>query len=583
MNAALVYLVATSLGNAVRARARRLREPKYLAALAAGAGYFWLFFWRPLVRGTAGRLATEAGAAAGLLEPVGALALLVAVGLAWMFDRERAALHFSEAEAAFLFPAPVPRRTLVHYKLLRTQLGLLGSAVLLAVIFRRGSLLGGDPFIRAAGWWLVFATLNLHLLGASFARERWLDCGLHPGRRRWLVGGGAVALGAVAWLGLRPSVAAPGPADLADAPAVLGYLGRVLAQPPVGWLLAPFALVMRPGLARTGAEFWTAAGPALLVLGAHYWWVVRSSVAFEEASLAWATRQAKRAAAWRAGRWHAAEERPARRRPAPFALAGTGWAPTAFLWRNLLALGPLARLRTWLVAVAVVVTGYFWLAADPGRVVALKVAGGFGVMAGVCLVVVGPMIAQREIRQTLGQLEVTKTYPLPGWQIVLGELLTPLVLLVFAEWLCLLLAVLGLGTTTGGPRVALVLGAWGGAGIALLVPPLAGLLLCVPFAGILFFPAWSQPVGQHGGGLEAMGTRLIFFAGYVVVLVVALIPAAGAAALVAFIAHWLGGPLAALVGALGVATVVLGAEFAGAVAWLGWRWERLDAAQELPR
>lgn len=583
MNAALVYLVVTSLGNALRARLRRLREPKYLAALAAGAAYFWLFFWRPLVRGTTARLSAEAGAAAGLLEPLGALALLVAVLLAWLFGRERAALRFSEAEAAFLFPAPVPRRTLLHYKLLRTQLGLLGSAVLLAVIFRRGSVLGGDPFIRAAGWWVVFATLHLHFLGASFARERLLDLGLKPGRRRLLVGAVAVALGAAAWVGLRRGVAPPGPEDLADGVALAGYVGRGLAQPPVSWWLAPFALVVRPGLARTGGEFFAALGPALLVLGAHYAWVLRSSVAFEEASLALAARQAERAAARRAGRWRSAEERPARKRPAPFALAGRGWAPVAFLWRNLIALGPLARLHTWLVAVAVVVAGYLWLAADPGRAPMLKVAGALGIMAGSWTLLIGPMIAQREIRQTLGQLDVTKTYPLPGWQIVLGELLTPLVLLVFTEWLCLLVALLGTGTTARGPMVTLMLGAWGGAGVALLVPPLAGLMLCVPFGGMLFFPAWSQPVGQHGGGLEAMGTRLIFFAGYLVVLIVALLPAAGAAAVVAIIAQWLGGPLAALVGALMVAALVLGAEFAGAVAWLGWRLERLDLSQELPR
>ena len=59
-----------------------------------------------------------------LFELLGALALFVIVLLAWIIPHERAALTFTEAEVAFLFPAPITRRTLIHFKLLRSQLGI---------------------------------------------------------------------------------------------------------------------------------------------------------------------------------------------------------------------------------------------------------------------------------------------------------------------------------------------------------------------------------------------------------------------------------------------------------------------------
>ena len=66
----------------------------------------------------------------------GALALFVIVLLAWIIPHERAALTFTEAEVAFLFPAPVTRRTLIHFKLLRSQLGIFFTTLLLTLFSR---------------------------------------------------------------------------------------------------------------------------------------------------------------------------------------------------------------------------------------------------------------------------------------------------------------------------------------------------------------------------------------------------------------------------------------------------------------
>ena len=112
--------------------------------------------------------------------------LFVIVLLAWIIPHERAALTFTEAEVAFLFPAPVTRRTLIHFKLLRSQLRIFFSVLLLTLFSRR---FGGNAWIHALGWWLILSTLNLHFLGSSFARTMLLDRGISNWLRRLLVFG----------------------------------------------------------------------------------------------------------------------------------------------------------------------------------------------------------------------------------------------------------------------------------------------------------------------------------------------------------------------------------------------------------
>ncbi len=56
---------------------------------------------------------------------------------AWIAPEDKPGLAFTEAEVAFLFPAPMTRRMLVHYKLLSTQVTILLSSCLLALLATR--------------------------------------------------------------------------------------------------------------------------------------------------------------------------------------------------------------------------------------------------------------------------------------------------------------------------------------------------------------------------------------------------------------------------------------------------------------
>ena len=103
---------------------------------------------------------------AGVILPLAALALLLMLAYAWLFPSDRAALRFSEAETAFLFPAPISRTGLIHISVLRAQLVLFVSVFLLSLLLRRGHAVGIGPLQYATALWLVIATLRLHFLGA---------------------------------------------------------------------------------------------------------------------------------------------------------------------------------------------------------------------------------------------------------------------------------------------------------------------------------------------------------------------------------------------------------------------------------
>jgi len=114
--------------------------------------------------------------------------------------------------------------------------------------------------------------------------------------------------------------------------------------------------------------------------------------------------------------------------------------------------------------------------------------------------------------------------------------------------------------------------------------PLVGLLFALNFAGLLYFPAWFSSSPQHGAGIERFGQRLIFFAGYLVLLVAVLLPAVGLGAvpflLVSLFSQYLA--LAIALGSITACAVLVG-EFALVIWWLGRRFEQFDLSEEMPR
>jgi hypothetical protein len=582
---ALLYLRLTSFKNLLVSRAKRLRQPKYLVGAIIGVAYFWFFFLRHFV--VVGHPARASNPALDhmqatahefmLLAPtLAGLAFLIVFILMWLIPSGPAALGFSEAEIAFLFPAPITRRALVHFKLIGSQFRSLFGAVVMMLFSNRWTWLGGGAVTHAFGWWFVFSAFNLHLTGSRFTLTRLARNGLSINRRRGFI----LALLAVTIVTTLKNLP---PTPLSPDPLIIGqWLARLAHTAPLAWLLLPVKLVIAPFFATDASTFLLVVGPALLVLAAHYFWVVRSVVSFEEASIVKAEKRAAVQAARRAGDRRFGSGPPKSGRKAPFPLAGAGRPELAFLWKNLLSTQSWFTLRTLVVTAGAILFGSTWLHRH-GEWHGLMI--GTGVMAAFAcgyLLLIGPQFARQDIRHDLANADILKTYPLAGWQVILGELLTPTAILTGIMWLLLLTAALNLYPKHGEfPWLAPLGRPLAGGCAALIVPALVFLQLLVPNTATLLFPSWFQSSRRGERGVEVMGQRMLFFFAQLVIMIVTFVPAALLAGGAAFVAQWLLGPAAAVVIATLLAVAVLLAEAAGGVWWLGRRFERFDLSAEL--
>jgi hypothetical protein len=576
MFAALLYLQFHSVKNRLGMRLRRLKKPKYLAGAIVGGLYFYFYFLRWVFlggRGVRGLGATSTESLV-LYESMGALILFVIVFLSWLVPRERAALAFSEAEVAFLFPAPISRRGLVHYKLLRSQVAILIITLFLTLISGRATA-GGSAWIRIAGWWLILSTLNLHFLGASFARTLLLERGISNWQRRTVV----LALVGATVLWGRQTISMPRLEDFDRLRDFVSYAKQMVDSGPAPYLLYPFRLVVRPYLAADARSFLLALGPVLALLGLHYWWVIRCNVAFEEASVELSRKIADRIAAARAGRW-AAGQKATKPKRAPFELHPTGLPAIALLWKNLIAAGQFFTMRIWLLLLWIGVVGSASMGSLASESGLLPALGFLSLMLIAMALLVGPQLVRQDFRQDLVNADILKMYPLQGWQVALGELLAPAAILTAIQWCLLVLAVGFCSHISSETAVPLVMRLAIGAAAAVVFPMLNLISLLIPNLAVLLFPSWFQSGKESPQGIEATGQRLIFVLGQLLVFCLAIIPAGLSFAAVFFVVNLVTGWVAAVLPAALAAALILGIE-----AWLGLRFlgrlfERLDLSSE---
>ncbi len=572
MITAALYLSRRSLVNATWRRLRRLREPKYLVGFVVGLLYFWWFLYRP--RGTRPAPAFAA-ALVDQLVPLGALALAVLLLVGWIAGSSETPFSFSLAETQFLFTAPLTRRQVIAFKVLRSQTSLLLSAILSVLLFS-GFHFTASRLMRMGGLWLVYATLQLNFAAAAFARANLTDHGLTGWRRRaGLVLGAAVVVG-LGWWGVRqalPGIAAAFSDDPAQGAAALG---GALRGGVLGVLLWPLRALLGPLFAATPAAFVAALPAALLVLAAHYVWVVSSALSFEEVAAEAAEKTARRIDAMRRGRGLETPLPSRVRRPALLRLAPTGPPARAILWKNLTGLARTNRPRTlvFLAIFAVAVAGSLgsraftpldWLAT-------------FALIFGGYAMVFGPFIVRFDLRRDLELVDVLKSAPVRGRDVVAGEILSPVVAVTAFVWAFALIAYAAtLPRVTGlpplGPRTAILVAALAA------VPAFCGLLVTYQNAVVLLFPAWAAIGPDRATGVEALGQRILVMVGGWLALLVGLLPGAVVAAVVAGLLQVAGVPLvwgvaAGVVG--GVVTV--GCAIAFAVTWLGRVFDRLDPA-----
>lgn len=571
------FLIFRSFVNRSRSRLRRLKQPKYLiGALFGGlyfAAYLFQFLWFGDRRGAPGRLTMDDS----LVAAIGVAALLIMMASAWIFPHARAALVFSEAEIAFLFPAPISRRMLIHFKLLRSQIAILVS-VLLLTLFTGRLLVNSEAWMRMIGWWVILSTLSLHFLGASFARTLLLERGFSNGLRRVVVLLLLSVLVAATVFWARRTLVLPAIEHWNDAGEWRVWARVLMETPPLSFLIHPLQLLLGPYLAATPLAFVKAIGPALAILLLHYLWVIRSNVAFEEASLALSQKFAERMAAARQGR--VLEAGPKKRQRTPFRLEPMGIAPVAFLWKNLIQAQAALRVRTILLILF------------PGAVVLFMVSQSGprgGTFAGIVSFVlgmlyiwsllIGPQLVRCDLRQDLVAMDVLKLYPLRGWQVVAGEILAPAAILTAVQWALLLLLAglmvipLAADGLSAMPAVWLVVA-------ALVAPGWNALALLIPNAAVLLFPGWFHTRADAPQGIEVTGQRLLLLFGQLAIISLTIVPAGVAFAAGFFLMQVLGADAVAPVAGAGLAAVMLGVEVCLGVWLVGRLFDRFDLAME---
>ncbi len=351
---------------------------------------------------------------------------------------------------------------------------------------------------------------------------------------------------------------------------------RVLTAGPALYLLYPFRLVVRPFLAQDATAFFAVLAPGLLLFLLHYLWVIYSDVAFEEASVEASQKLATRIAAVRAGNWQGAKKNQKAKRPW-FKLAATGPSATALFWKNLIGVGQVLSVRLWITIVVVVAIFGFVLAGNAqSHGLSIIVAFFVAIALGYSLLL-GPQVLRLDFRNDLPLADILKTYPMRGWQIALGEILAPVAVLAVCQWLLLLVGA-GLLFYLPVKQEALFLAI--ALGAAILLPVLDVLLLLIPNAAVLLFPSWIQTGKDSPRGIEATGQRLIFALGQLLVLLLALLPAAGAFVGVFFLLNFAFGPAAAVPLASLAATIILAVEAGFGMMLLGKLFDRFDVTEE---
>jgi ABC-2 type transport system permease protein len=516
MSGPLRYLATRSTRNRLRRQLRRLRTPRYAIALILGLGYLWAV-------GVWNRPPSDSpDVSPETVELLGSVGVLLVLLWTWVFGADRRALAFTRAEVTWLFPAPLLRRQLIQYKLLRGQFIILFNVVLWTFLLSRGWA-GGEPWRRAGSIWILLTTLSLHRLGVALFRSGLAEHGRAGVRTRWVT------------LTLISLVAVVVVADSAHALPVLSRawdLGieqflaafrEVAARPvpsalllPCGWLIGPLA-----------ADSWTAWGAAMLPAGAlllaHFVWVVRSDAAFEESAAAAALARGS-------GRRRPGGTPRFTARPVP-RLRPSGRPGTALLWKNLVAVVRTGRVRSSLIGFITAAAVVAVLSAlQPGATV-LEIGGWFAVLWAGFLLVLGPQWIRNDLRTDLARLAVLRSYPLRGRTVVAAETAGSTAVLTGLQLGLLFIGYLAFwGSRVDEPPPELRSAALVAA--VVLLPAINFLAMLIQNGSALLFPAWVRVGQDRPIGVEALGHNMLAMSGFLLVLgVLLLLPAAVAGAI----------------------------------------------------
>jgi len=544
---ALAYVAFVSAKNRLLLFARKLRNPRYLISALAGLAYFYIFLGRGVSRNSVqfqkmfGRGDLAVTICAGIV-----FVILVAV-LAW--PSCRGGVELSEAEIQFLFAGPLKRRDILLYKFLRSQLQLIISSAMAAFVMARSG--------NIVGLWFIFGALSLYMMMMEQLRARLRA--FHIGFTLRLIAVIAI-LGGISWMAKE--------ARTFDTPwmHVLLFLPRFFAQAALPGVALPSRLIAFAVLTLFGIVCFMVAATV--------------DVNFREGSIELSQRKANaitRSQSQQSGQWIAF-----RRLPAPFRLAETGIPEIAIVWKNLIAsvrIGMMPMLALT-VAMAFIVGESYVI---PSEIAATTTAM---LMLGLCLMVplIGGQAMGMDLRLDIQRIDAIKTFPLTGERLVAAELAAPLIVISIVELLFMTVTAIFLHTRGAAGSVARHVTPQVMVVAFIFIIPLCAMLITLRNAVVLLFPAWTLRSKEEPRGMAVVGQRLVMAIVNVIVLAIAVIPAAIVFLPAFFLANHF---FAASPGFLAIATLpsvaVIVIELSIGVKLMGKYFEEFDATNELDK
>jgi putative ABC exporter len=566
---ATLYIMWCSARNRMQRRLRRLREPRYLIGAVVGVGYLFFALYgrtrprrRPPVSGQSPdvRAAQSAIASLAATAPaLGGLALLVAAAVSWVMPFGSGLLEFTPAETEFLFTAPVARRHLLFYRLMRSQWAVFFGALVMSLAYPIATVPARIRGLLAV--WLILMTAHVFFTGVTLSRSQ-VRRGSGESQRlaRAMMTAVFAALGVVLVSVGRHLWEEP-ILTLTDAYHVVS---SVASTGVAHLVLLPFIALVRPLFADGWLEFLKAIPAALLIYAGTIAWVLRADEAFgamtEQLTDARADRPASKRTVYRVG-------------SLGWTLALTGRPETPFVWKGAQQTFRIVDRRV-LIRIGVMISWLTIVVALFGRARGLGEAIGLlATLAAIFASVIGPQVFRVDFRQDLQHLEVLKTWPVRPAAVVRGELLWPATVIIVLTWVFgavgIFLSAATFSSTTLSLRIA------GGLAGMIVAPAIILAQFTIHNTTALLFPAWV-PLGMgRPRGVDAMGQRLFMLGATWLMLIVVVLPGALAGGIIWFALRRLVGWWVLIPAAI-VCTSIVGVEVLMATEMLGPAYERLD-------
>ena len=547
MTGALVYVAAMSVKNRILMGLRRLRNGRYLISAVFGMAYLFMMFYRNISHGP--RKVRIIFASDSWGTDVGACIVFVILLAVWAWPCGRGGIALSESEIQFLFPAPLRRRDILLYKFLRSQMQIIISTIITSIFVVRGR--------NVAGMWLFFASISLYMTMVDQLRARLKRAGIGMFVRVLAV---VAIFGGASWWAVH------------TATLKTTFIQALLFFPRF------FALAALPNVPIADRLI----GTAVVIASGILCFIVAATVdvEFEEGSIDLSRRKANaltRHRDQRAGQWVAFK-----RIPPPFRLADGGPPEIAIVWKNLIA-----SLRIGMTPIMILVSTMIVLI---GQAVFLhdravgNVMGGLMLFMCVLVPLIGAGAISQDLRLDIQRIEYLKTFPISGERLVAAEMAAPLVMISIVEMIFMIVTAIFLQTRGADSSLARFATPQAMVAAFMFIIPLCAMLIVMRNAAVLLFPAWTLRSKEEPRGFVATGQRLFVALGNLIVLAVAILPAAVLFVPALLIANrfFSGSP-----GFLAIATIpslaVIAAELWIAVKLLGQYFDRFDASNELDR